>query len=305
MRKAKLILASREVGENWEEILNQTSEHKVLKGWVDFLLDFSDEEFDFKSYEEESEFLKQPNLHKFQQYADITMKILDKEGFLDENLTLFQRAFLCIGDFGFSYTNYFYGNSPYDNFRDREALNRILKGDKNNFELPYFKKFLDTLLECKGENLIDKMKKVIENTDLSQKEWWEQLLIREPALFDFLNEKKETFQRYSRIRCFFDINKFELLPSPRATTNVRDLLDYGFYCYCKDRDLKISGYECGEKQYGDEFELLLHFSLDDMEVLCDSVESKIYFDEKEYEINLEKGNNIFNEFDKILKRVIK
>lgn len=305
VKKAKLILASREGGENWEKILNQTSEHKVLKGWVDFLLDFSDEEFDFESYEEESEFLKQPNLYKFQQYADRTMQILDKERFLDKNLTLFQRAFLCIGDFGFYHRNYFYGNSPYDNFRDREALNWILKGSKNSSKLPYFKKFLDTLLECKGENLIDKMQEVIKNTDLSQKEWWEQLLIREPALFDFLNERKEIFQRYRRIRYWYmeDKVKIELLPGLSNTTNVKDLLDYGFYCYCKDKSLEISEYECNEKQYGDKFELSSHFFLDNRKVLCNSMESKICFDDKEYPINLKKGNNIFNEFDRILKLI--
>ncbi|TLE02019.1 MULTISPECIES: GmrSD restriction endonuclease domain-containing protein [Helicobacter] len=314
VRKAKLILASREGGENWEEILNQTSEHKVLKGWVDFLLDFSDEEFVYKSYSNNKNYRKgqygftslyeSPNLEKFKLYATTTMQILDKEQFLSNNLTFFQRAFLCIGDFSFYSTNWFYGNSPADIFRDREALNWILKGDKNNSELPYFKEFLDTLLECKGKNLIDKMQEVIKKTDLSQKEWWEQLLIGEPALFDFLNERKETFQRYSRIRYFDDIDKVELLPGLRNTTNVKDLLDYGFYCYCKDRDLsRVSMYECGEKQFGDKFELLPHFSLDNMKVLCNSMESKIYVNNKEYLINLEKGNNIFNEFDRILKLI--
>lgn len=310
VKKAKLILASREGGENWEEILNQTSEHKVLKGWIDFLLDFSDEEFDFESYSKKSdskksEFLKQPNLYKFQQYANITMQILDKEQFLSDNLTLFQRAFLCIGDFSFYSTNWFYGNSPYDIFRDREALNWILKGDKNDSKLPYFRQFLDTLLECKGKNLIDKMQEGIKKTDLSQKEWWEQLLIGESALFDFLNERKEAFQRYSRIRYFYLEHsvKVELLPGLRNITNVKDLLDYGFYCYCEDKGLKVSEYECGDKQYGDKFDLSPHFSLDDMEVLCNSMESKIYFDEKEYPINLEKGSNIFNEFDRILKLI--
>lgn len=148
------------------------------------------------------------------------------------------------------------------------------------------------------------MQEIIKQTDLSQKEWWEQLLIGKSALFDFLNERKETFQRYSRIRYFDNINKVELLPSLRNTTNVKDLLDYGFYCYCKDRDLsRVSIYECGEKQFGDKFELLPHFSLDNMKVLCNSMESKIYLNNKEYLINLEKGNNIFNEFDRILKLI--
>lgn len=314
VRKSKLILDSREGGENWEAILNETSEHKILKGWVDFLLDFSDEKFVYESYSNNKNYrkgqygftslYKSPNLEKFKQYSTATMQTLDKEQFLNDNLTLFQRAFLCIGNFSFYSTNWFYGNSPADIFRDREALNWILKGDKNVSELPYFKEFLDTLLECKGKNLIDKMQEVIKKTDLSQKEWWEQLLIGEPALFDFLNERKETFQRYSRIRYFDDIDKVELLPGLRNTTNVKDLLDYGFYCYCKDRDLsRVSMYECGEKQFGDKFELLPHFSLDNMKVLCNSMESKIYLNNKEYLINLEKGNNIFNEFDRILKLI--
>lgn len=315
VKKAKLILASREGGENWEKILNQTSEHKILKGWVDFLLDFSDEKFVYKSYSNNKNYRKaqygftslyeSPNLEKFKQYATITMQILDKEQFLSNNLTLFQRAFLCIGDFSFYSTNRFYGNSPADIFRDREALNWILKGSKNSSKLPYFKKFLDTLLECKGENLIDKMQEVIKNTDLSQKEWWEQLLIREPALFDFLNERKEIFQRYRRIRYWYmeDKVKIELLPGLSNTTNVKDLLDYGFYCYCKDKSLEISEYECNEKQYGDKFELSSHFFLDNRKVLCNSMESKICFDDKEYPINLKKGNNIFNEFDRILKLI--
>lgn len=314
VRKAKLILASRQGGENWEEILNQTSEHKVLKGWIDFLLDFSDEEFVYKSYSNNKNYrqgqygftslYESPNLEKFKQYTTTTMQILDKEQFLSDNLTFFQRAFLCIGDFRFYSTNWFYGNSPTDIFRDREALNWILKGDKNGLKLPYFKDFLDTLLECKGKNLIDKMQEVIKKTDLSQKEWWEQLLIGESDLFDFLNERKETFQRYSRIRYFNNIDKIdkvELLPGLRNTTNVKDLLDYGFYCYCKDRGLKISEYECSEKQYGEITQS--HFSLNNMEVLCNSMESKIYFNNKEYPINLEKGNNIFDEFDRILKLI--
>ena len=145
------------------------------------------------------------------------------------------------------------------------------------------------------------MQEVIKKTDLSQKEWWEQLLIGESDLFDFLNERKETFQRYSRIRYFNNIDKVELLPGLRNTTNVKDLLDYGFYCYCKDRGLKISEYECSEKQYGEITQS--HFSLNNMEVLCNSMESKIYFNNKEYPINLEKGNNIFDEFDRILKLI--
>lgn len=314
VRKAKLILASRGSEENWEEIFNQASGHKILKGWVDFLLDFSDESFVYEKYNQSNKILCKPNLKKFRQYASLTMQILDKEGFLDENLTLFQRAFLCIGDFSFYETNWFYGNSPVDIFRDREALNWILKGNKNDSKLPYFKEFLDVLLKTESEDLVDRMQKVIKETDLSQKEWWEQLLIKEEKLFNFLNQKQETFQRYPRIR-YFDknlknissnlknITKVELLPTIKSTNKARDLFDYGFYCYCEKRSSSLSGYKPSKDQYVKSFKLQSHFSLNNMEVLCDSAESIIYFGDKEYPINLQKGSNVFDEFDRVLKLI--
>lgn len=316
-RKAELILQSRNQNCNWEEILNKTSEHKILQGWVDFLLDFSDEEFDYEEYnKKDSKELKNPNFEKFQQYSSLTMNILDT---LNSHLTLFQRAFLCIGDFSFYSTNYFYGNSPVDIFRDRDALNSLLKGNKNDDKKPYFKKFLDELLKTKGENLAAKMQAIIANTDLAQKQWWEQLLIGEEGLFDFLNERKKTFQRYRRIRYFHktkikttndsDYAKIELLPKPSSTTNVRDLLDYGFYCFCKRsykdieyyKDITISTYDSPHEQYGSKYPLKSSFSLNNKKVLCNSIESTINFDNKEYPITLKEGVNIFDEFEKVLK----
>ncbi|STP09355.1 DUF262 domain-containing protein [Helicobacter cinaedi] len=312
VRKAKLILDSRQNGKKWEEILNKTSEHRVLNGWVDFLLDFSDKSFVYEQYNQNGKTLEKPNFEKFKRYTIVTMELLNKD-FLDENLTLFQRAFLCIGNFGFYSTNWFYGNLPTDIFRDREALNWLLKGNKNDLKYPYFKRFLDNLLEIEGGNLVDKMQSIIDKIDLTQKEWWEQLLIGEQKIFDFLNEKKEVFQRCRRIRYFGktsspvannlkDIVKVELLPGLRNRTNVRDLLDYGFYCYCsKKKEIRLSSYECKEEQYGEIFEP--HFSLNNVKVLCDSIEQKIVFGDKEYKINLEKGNNIFVEFDRILNLI--
>lgn len=40
-RKSKLILESRNGGNNWENILNKTSDNYFLVGWIGFLLDFS------------------------------------------------------------------------------------------------------------------------------------------------------------------------------------------------------------------------------------------------------------------------
>ncbi len=307
VKKAKLILDSREGRENWEEILDKTSEHEVLKGWVDFLLDFSDEKNSSKN----------PNFEKFSKYANITMVILSN--LKDEKfLCQFQRAFLCFGNFSFCATNYFYGNSPTGIFRDREAMNWLLSGAKKEEENErlYFKEFLDVILDSQDDVLsfnqdfiFNAMGKIIDNCDLSKKTWWEQLLIGEEGLFDFLNERKETFQRYRRIRYFYDVDKVELLPASKSTTNVRDLLDYGFYCYCKKRYCEeqskyhLTPYECSEKQYGTEYELQSHFSLNKIKVLCKSTDSKILFGDQEYSIALQKGSGIFNEFDRILKLI--
>lgn len=311
MRKAKLILDSRKGGENWEDILNQTSEHRILKGWVDFLLDFSDENFVYEQYnynKDNKKALDKPNLEKFTKYALLTMDILNTDEFLDEYLTLFQRAFLCIGDFSFYATNWFYGNSPTDRFRDREALNCILRGNKNRSKFPYFKTFLDKLLAFKsqGMDLVGSMRELIYKTDISQKKWWEQLLIEEEGLLNFINEKKETFQRYRRIRYHSSENeiiKVELLPGLRNRTNIKDCLDYGFYCYCERKRCSVSDYICDEEQYGEISQP--HFSLNDKEVLCNSKKSIIRFGDKEYQIALEKGTNIFDEFDKVLEKLIR
>ena len=311
VRKAKLILDSRKGGENWEDMLNQTSEHKILKGWVDFLLDFSDENFVYEKYNKNkgNKKFEKPNLEKFTKYADLTMRILDKE-FLNENPTLFQRAFLCIGDFGFYSTNWFYGNFP-EGFREREDLNCLLIGIKNDKQMPYFKKFLDKLLTLtsQGKDLVGSMQEIINQTDLIQKEWWEQLLIKEEDLFDFLGETKDSRIRYfdkkgNQLRSSLkNVAKIELLPHKKNTTNIKDCLDYGFCCYCKRKKYDVSSYECDEEQYGKKFPLQSHFSLNNKKVLCDSMKSTIFFGNKGYLIKLEKGTDIFSEFDKVLKLI--
>ena len=111
MRKARLILDYRrdKTKNDWESIFDQTSDNNILVGRVDFLLDFSDEEFIYKSYDKNSTFYnktrygfksryQKPNFEKFHQYATLTMQIINRE-FLNENLALFQRAFLSVGNY--------------------------------------------------------------------------------------------------------------------------------------------------------------------------------------------------------------
>ncbi|TLD82055.1 DUF262 domain-containing protein [Helicobacter sp. MIT 05-5293] len=312
-KKAKFILESRNGGENWEEILNHTSEHKILKGWVDFLLDFSDEEFEYESYSKSryyeskrygyNSLYHKPNLEKFKQYAQLTMQILEKKEFWDNGS--FQRALLCVGDYSFYSTNWFYGNYTTDAIRDREMLNWLLSGIKNSKKIPYFKKFLDLLLESKKENLKDKMQEIVDGCNLSTKEWWEQLLI---------NKEEFIFEKFLRIR-YFDskmkpilsniksVNKVELLPATKSTKNAKDLLDYGFYKYCSKKELNISDYEDNNGQYGKTYESEPHFTLNNKKVLCNSIETKIIYGDEEYLITLKKGTNIFDEFDEILEEI--
>ena len=314
-RKARLILNYRnnETTDNWEEIFDKTSDNRVLAGRVDFLLDFSDDFFEYKSYDENVRFYEKskirflggfkskynnPNFKKFNQYANLTMQIFDKN-FLDNNLGLFQRAFLSIGDYGFYETNYFYGNIPTAIYRDREAINWLLSGMKNTAKEPYFKTFLDLLLESKADNLDSKMREIIAQCDFSQKNWWEQLLIKQEGLFEFLNAKKEIFQRTRRIRFWDNPRKVELLPAIRSTKNVRDLLDYGFYLYCNDKKIQnLSEYTSDEEQYGNQYPLESHFKINNKEVLCNSMNAKITFGKQEFSIDMD--GDIFAEFDKVL-----
>lgn len=324
IRKARLIVDYRngKTTDNWEVIFDKTSDDSVLAGRVDFLLDFSDEDFEYKSYDKNSDFYEKskvrflggfkskytnPNFNKFNQYANLTMQIFDKH-FLDNNLALFQGAFLSVGNYGFYETNYFYGNIPTAIYRDREAINWLLSGMKNVAKEPYFKTFLDSLLNSHQQDLVSSMKEIIDQCDFSTKEWWEQLLIKQEGLFEFLNEKRETFQRYRRIRFFSSenskTNKVELLPATRSRTNVMDLLDYGFYLYCKDKEVPnlSDNYESEEEQYGNIYPLQSHFTINDKEVLCDSVNSKIVFDKRDFLIDMR--GDIFAEFDRIIDIIL-
>ncbi|WP_185908896.1 GmrSD restriction endonuclease domain-containing protein [Campylobacter troglodytis] len=289
-RKAKLILSSRKGGENWEEILNATSKHPILVGWVDYLLDFS--------YDNTQDF------EKFCKYSKLTMQILyeiNKDKDQDRIfLPLFQRAFLSVGHYGFWATNYFYGNYCGEIYRDREALNWLLSGKKNDEKKPYFKELLDKIIKSQKMNLMEILQDLINDADLSNKEWYDQLLIKRKGLFEFLNLKKLSFQKTSRIR-FID-GKVELLPGIKSFTNVRNLLDYGFYLYCKDKEIKnLSEYESNEEQYGNQYPLQPHFTINDKEVLCDSANSKIIFDGEEFDIDM--SGDLFAEFDRIIELI--
>lgn len=311
VKKARLILESRNGGQSWEEIINKTSDHNILVGWIDFLFDFCDDKFELNSYEnsdfyekndkKQSGYIskyKNPNLEKFIKYANLTMQILDKKFLNSDNLPIFQRAFMSIEDYSFYAKNYFYGNYPNENYRDREAWNWILSGIKNDKKMPYFKIFLDSLIEIRNSDLIEKMQYMIEKTNLSEKRWWEYLLIKQEGLFEFLDEKSNVFQRFRRIRFFND--KVELLPGVMNRKNIRDLLDYGFYLYCKELNLEVSEYESDEEQYHWDYKIKSHFKVNKKIVICHSGKEEIQIAKETFKINLDVGIDVFREFKKIL-----
>lgn len=299
--KAELIIKSRETKnykdnkENWEEILNKTSDNNFLVGWVDFLLDFSNKKFE-----------------KFKEYAELTIDITVK---LNDNqfLNLFQRALLTFGDYGFKATNYFYGNKPQINiFRDREAWNWILSGKKfkeNDKDYKYFKNLLDNLLKQNDGSLENKLKSIIDNADFKDKKWFEYLLIKEPKLFEFINSKGEKFQKCGRIK-YPDKRSDKdmlLLKTVQAEKDSVDLLTYSFYWYIKDQKVEPGKFEYKNLKHsktGDKRNKNSYFKINNKEVICDSINEIIQIGKTKYDIKLhKKGTDIFKRFEKILKAV--
>ena len=291
-RKAKLILKNREnkdSKEKWEEILNKTSDNDFLVGWVNFLLDFSND-----------------NFNEFKEYTELTISIV-KELNNDKFLNLFQRALLTFGDYGFYSTNYFYGNKPQINiFRDREAWNWLLSGKKDNNK--YFKELLDNLLKEPNGTLEEKLDLIIDKVNIKDKEWFEYLLIKESRLFEFITENGGVFQKCGRIKKFD--KDMLLLKTVKTKKWAIDLLTYSFYLYVKNEGINVSEIEFSKLKYDKHSSKRnenSYFEINNKNVICDSMNSKIQIESKKYDINLSKGSDIFSEFDRILKksRIIK
>lgn len=286
-RKAKLILKNREnkdSKEKWEEILNITSDNDFLAGWVNFLLDFSND-----------------NFNKFKEYSELTIDIIDKLNDY-EFLNLFQRALLTFGDYGFEATNYFYGNKPQINtFRDREAWNWLLNGKKDKNK--YFKYLLDNLLKQPSGTLEEKLESIINKVNIKDKEWFEYLLIKEKGLFEFITKNGGVFQKCGRIKKFD--KDMLLLKTVKTKKWAIDLLTYSFYLYIKKLGIDVSDIEFSKLKYDKHSSKRnenSYFKINNKNVVCDSINSKIQIGNKKYDINLSQGSDIFNEFEKILKK---
>ncbi|WP_104750499.1 DUF262 domain-containing protein [Helicobacter cynogastricus] len=304
VRKARLILQDRQTKQGWEAILNETSNHKFLCGWVDFLLNFSDTHFDEQTPFSKNSNYNSPNLEKFQKYATLTTQIYSAD-FLDQHFCLFQRAFLCVGNYSFYYTNYFYGNNPTQHFLDRDALHDLLEG-RFNTGLPYFKTFLDRLSGA-GDLEKDMHNFWADYTNSNaflQREWWDQLLIKQKGLFEFVNAKKDIAPRSRRIAFEWHDSVVIRVLLCNGTklfySTALDLLGYGFYLYCQEKNAAgLSPYINDNKEK--DYPKSTHFKIHNKRVCADSQNKKIHIGKESYPIDL---GDVFNSFDRVLKEAL-
>lgn len=281
-RKAKLILDGRESGNDWESILNKTSDDNFLVGWVDFLLDFSNDNFEY-----------------FNKYLSLTMEIIEKINSLNF-LNLFQSALLVFKDYGFSMTHLYYGNIPKINiFRDREAWNWIFSGKKHKSD-KYYKKLLDNILKLDNKlSIEEKLENIILNSNLKNKKWYEYLLIKESRLFRFITESNRDAQQSGKIKK--SNNYIFILHTVKANKWYIDILSYSFYLYCSNNGIKVSNiYFETNKDIKSPYFYIIHKN-ENLDVVCDSLNCSIKIGNKEYKIDLSNGSDVFSEFDRILK----
>ncbi|WP_163556320.1 DUF262 domain-containing protein [Helicobacter suis] len=311
-RKAKLISDN----PNWKEALEETSDHRYLVGYMGFLLDFS--RVDGKE-----------DLEKFKDYAKLTMEILDT--FLlngkEDDLALFQRAFLCFGDYSIEATNQFFGNChKMGMFRYRELVFRLFE-NKPNEGKPYFQRLLDNLLNSPKQTLQEKMEHIVKNytrhqgeqlsdipCQLQERSWWEQLLIQQKELFVFINSRQD--KECGRIKIDYQDNQEVYLLERKnfSEKTFKDLLGYALYCYCKQQGIKglSSEYESGTESR--------QFTINDFAIFADSKESVIKIAKtrseeqekdsaqnaptelEERKINLR--GDILKEFEKVLTKIL-
>ncbi|BEG57270.1 hypothetical protein NHP21005_09580 [Helicobacter sp. NHP21005] len=323
-RKAQLIFESRGTDPNWENILNKTSNHKYLCGYVGFLLDFSKDKKNGKE-----------NLEKFEKYATLTMNILNVF-FLNKptrDLVLFQKALLCFGDYSITVSadknsttnkNQFFGNRfEMYRFRGREPVFRIFeKNSDESQRTSCLRKLLDSLLlllspqEINSEEvLLKKIEEIVSSyingredgllefpCKLIERTWWEQLFLKEDKLFAFINntDNKDCGRIWFDVRGNHEVCRAKLLQSKIRSENSRDLLGYALYCYCKHKEIGklISDYKNDAE---------VQFTVNGFAISVDSEKSIIKFSREENQdelfIKLERGIDIFKEFERIVEKI--
>ncbi|WP_240329461.1 DUF262 domain-containing protein [Helicobacter suis] len=322
--KAKLILND----SNWKEELNKISNHEYLRGYVGFLLKPSYEGFlpDLSKENLEKIDLKKFDLEKFKEYTGLTMDILDTFFLGIEDLALFQRAFLCFGNYSNPTSkegtnNYFFGNRlNKESFKERQPVFKLFeksdkryKDGKHQIEILYFKELLDHLLKSQKQTLKEKMNDIIQTCvegklegevlePFEKRSWWEQLLIRQGELFAFTNGRIQVDKQ------------LYLIEKTNYSSESRDLFGYALYCYCKEKEIEGLSLEYengrGTRQ----------FTIKNSAIFADSEESKIRIakiesekqeEEKEESIDIDqsididlKKGDIFKEFERVLPEIL-
>ncbi|WP_104707365.1 DUF262 domain-containing protein [Helicobacter ailurogastricus] len=302
-RKAQLICSDGA----WEDILDKTSGHAYLVGYVGFLLEFSKID-------------GQENLQKFTDYAMLTMEILDKFFISGAYpLSLFQRVLLCFGDYSIKSTNQFFGNrSNMGMFRYRHLVFRLFEKEPykdQKYLKNYFHKLLDNLLKAPQTNLQDKMQGILQSYishqgqglleiswQLTERDWWEQLLIQQEDLFAFIN--KEVSKECGRIYFVNDseLKQGYLLPVKRYSEKAFDLLGYALYCYLKYRIENLGSYENGKQ--------VRQFVFNGFAIFANSQTSTITLEHVEDKqapqhipIKLNSGQDVFKELQSVADKI--
>ena len=167
---------------------------------------------------------------------------------------------------------------------------------------------MDNLLKEPNGTLEEKLDLIIDKVNIKDKEWFEYLLIKESRLFEFITENGGVFQKCGRIKKFD--KDMLLLKTVKTKKWAIDLLTYSFYLYVKNEGINVSEIEFSKLKYDKHSSKRnenSYFEINNKNVICDSMNSKIQIESKKYDINLSKGSDIFSEFDRILKksRIIK
>ena len=301
VRKAKLIKS--DDGQQWEEIFNKLGRHPLLRGRVDFLLDFSDVNYEKSKGEQGVQKLPCiPNLQGFKKYADVMLEILkhipsneDKSSYSSERLAHLQRLwFMQGGDYGpKGWYRIYYGSAFGESFSTRNLWHGRFVAEG---ETPHFYKFLKWLCGNCGMKQLRSEKWDAESKDYASRFWWEQLLIRQGEHFAFINQGE------GRIMRFDNEGRVRLSRGKRDSKNAansRDLLCHGFYHYCRSEyELDVGDYKNEDKfevkQGGKSYLLGVQY-------IGDKHRANIMIDNKPYLIDFKSEKGIFTEFKKVLK----
>ncbi|WP_104687243.1 GmrSD restriction endonuclease domain-containing protein [Helicobacter felis] len=302
-RKAQLICNNGA----WENILDCTSNHPYLVGYVGFLLEFSKIE-------------GRENLQKFTDYVMLTMEILDKFFINDAYpLSLFQRALLCFGDYSITSTNQFFGNRYGTGmFRHRQIVFKLFEKapfKPQKYPKHSFHKLLDNLLNIAQGTLHEKMQDILQSYisqqgqellevswSLTERFWWEQLLLQQEELFGFINA--EVGKECGRIYFFNDskLKKAYLLLVKKYSEKAVDLLGYALYCCLKRKIKNLEPYENGRQ--------VRQFVFNGFAIFANSQTSTIILEHIEDKqapqripINLNSGQDVFKELQSVVDKI--